>query len=75
MGYCLPVRPSDESAAAAAVIRVRALVLVEVRPPADALVVARRPSPVAVAAPADDLSGAGTPLGPLAGVVSLSGWR
>lgn len=75
MGCCPPVRHSDDRAVVAATIRVHALVLVEIRPTADVLVVACHRSTVVVPVPADDLSGATAPLGTLTGLVSLLEWR
>ena len=58
-----------------AAIRVRALVLEEIRPSAGTLFVARRPSPVAVSVPVGDPSGAVAPLESLTDVIPLSDWR
>ena len=73
MGCCPPTRPPDDRAVVAAAIRVCALVLVEIRSSAGALAVACRRLPAAIPACGDGLSGAGVPLGPLTGVVPLSG--
>ena len=60
---------------ALAAIRVRALVLVHIKPSACILVAAGRRSFAAVPAAVDDPSGAATPLVALPNVVPLSGWR
>ena len=58
----------------AAAIRMRDLVLEEIRPSAGALVVARRPPPVAVPVHVRDSSGAVVSLEPLTDEVPLSDW-
>ena len=58
---------------ALAAIRVRALVLVDMRPAAGTVVMAHRRSPVAITAAVDDPIDATTPLASLPNVVALSG--
>ena len=74
-GIFLPYPPSDDRVPALATIRVRTLVLVDIKPSAGILVAAGRRSSAAVPAAVDDPSGAATPLVALPNVVSLSGWR
>ena len=74
-GIFLPYPPSDDRVPALATIRVRTLVLVDIKPSAGILVAAGRRSSAAVPAAVDDPSGAATPLVALPNVVPLSGWR
>ena len=75
MGSCLPLYRPDYRALMATAIRMRTLVLEEIRSSACALIVACRPLPVAVPVPVDNPRGALAPLGYLADVVPLSDWR
>lgn len=53
----LSLSPFDDRVPTAAAVRVRALVLVEIRPSTRTLVVARHRPPMVVPAPVADLSG------------------